>query len=148
MELRLYREDPRPRPKTVLPTGIDPRVEFSGDPNKGQDYERQFAKMWVETYPDIDLYVQIRISDDRLHRADFCHWPTKTLIEIDGGTWMRGSRQRAHGGSGDAEKSRIAAALGFVTLRFTKDDVKAMWKSGSRSELALVEKTIRRRQQL
>ncbi len=55
----------------------------------------------------------------RRFRADF-FWPTQRLIlEVDGGTWTGGRHVRGAGVETDAEKTCLAAGLGYRLLRVT-----------------------------
>ena len=59
----------------------------------------------------------------RKWRADFCHLPTKTLIEIEGGTRGRGRHNRHEGYRKDTEKYNAAQELGYKVYRFVTEDV-------------------------
>lgn len=139
-----YREDPRLRPKSLQSIDIDPRCEFMQSGNKGK-YEKQFAEMWVQCYPELDLVSQARLSDDTLHKIDFLHWETKTIIEIDGGVFMRKGCGGRHGSGGNYRKDGIAAYLGYAVFRFTSNQIASMDKNKDFSGLQIVVETIKRR---
>ena len=71
-----------------------------------------------EPYKDTDAY---------LCKADF-FWPVEGLIvEIQGGTWLRGAKQSKHtrgeGYARDCRKLNAAAQNGYFTLYFTTEMV-------------------------
>lgn len=81
---------------------------------KSSHLEIQFAQLWVEMHPEIDLHSEYRFSPPRRYRWDFCHPESKIAIEIQGGVWMR--RGGHSGGTGvikDYEKLCLAAAHGW-----------------------------------
>lgn len=54
---------------------------------------------------------------DRRFRADLA-WPSRMLyVEVDGGAWVGGRHARGGGIRSDAEKSGLAAALGWRLIR-------------------------------
>ena len=63
-----------------------------------------------------------RRSATRRWRADFAHLPTRTLIEIEGGIFMRrgGRHTRGAGYAKDAEKYLEAVMAGWTVLRLTE----------------------------
>ena len=84
---------------------------------------QNFANIWVEQYPDIDLVTETKFVSDRRFRADFawgCSWlwgkngkrrlllPPGVLIDCHGGV-HRVSAKFAK----DNEKEAIALRLGF-----------------------------------
>jgi hypothetical protein len=76
--------------------------------------EQQFADLWLDLYPDIDLHSEYRFSPPRRYRWDFCHLESKVAIEIQGGVWM--GKSGHSGGTGlvkDYEKLCLAAARGW-----------------------------------
>jgi hypothetical protein len=76
--------------------------------------EQQFADLWLNLYPDIDLHSEYRFSPPRRYRWDFCHLESKIAIEIQGGVWM--GKSGHSGGTGlvqDYEKLCLAAAKGW-----------------------------------
>ncbi len=76
--------------------------------------EQQFADLWLNLYPHIDLHSEYRFSPPRRYRWDFCHLESKVAIEIQGGVWM--GKSGHSGGTGlvkDYEKLCLAAASGW-----------------------------------
>lgn len=106
---------------TAIPYGsawIDPlcKDEF------GSDAEARFAYLWVEMFPELDLHTQYRFAPPRKWPFDFAHLPTKTAIEIQGGTWVASSGHRTGKGvrSGYV-KYNAAQALGWVVFQLTTE---------------------------
>jgi very-short-patch-repair endonuclease len=61
----------------------------------------------------------------RKFRFDFC-WPDLALgVEVEGGTWSCGRHVRGAGYAQDLEKYNLAAAQGWLVLRFTGEMVKS-----------------------
>ena len=62
---------------------------------------------------------EYRFDPARRWRADFA-WPdSKILLEVEGGTWIRGRHTRGKGFERDCEKYNAAAAQGWRVFRFT-----------------------------
>jgi very-short-patch-repair endonuclease len=83
--------------------------------------ESKFLFIWrVAGGPPLEREVQFHTS--RRWRADFAHLPTRTLIEIEGGIFMRkgGRHTRGAGYAKDAEKYLEAAMEGWTVLRLTE----------------------------
>lgn len=78
--------------------------------------EVQFAQVWVELYPDIDLHSEYKFHPARRFRLDFAHLPSKTGIEINGGVWVKSKHSSGVGIQRDYEKQLIAASIGWVIL--------------------------------
>jgi very-short-patch-repair endonuclease len=72
-----------------------------------------------------ELIREYRFNPDRRWRSDFCYPDFKLLVEIEGGTWIRGAHTRAARYSKDCEKYNWAAIHGWKVLRFTSDMVKS-----------------------
>ena len=49
----------------------------------------------------------------------------QVAVEVDGGTWSRGSHTRGAGYAKDAEKGNAAVLLGWRVLHFTTDQIKS-----------------------
>ena len=64
-----------------------------------------------------DFDREYRFCKGRKFRADFVHFPTSTLIEIDGGVWISGRHTRGSGAVADYEKYFIAHTLGWKVVR-------------------------------
>lgn len=72
-----------------------------------------------------DLKVEC-IKEHRFHpirkwRFDYAIPEFKIAIEIDGGVWTQGRHTRPQGYLNDMEKFNVAAAMGWVVLKFTPD---------------------------
>lgn len=88
---------------------------------------QNFANIWVEKYPDLDLQTEVKFVHNRRFRADFGYvpnivWVKKKpiatapgiLIECDGGV-------HAIKFKSDSEKEAIALQLGFTYFRLTEE---------------------------
>lgn len=60
---------------------------------------------------------EYRFDPKRRWRADFAHLPSRTLIEIEGGIWIRGRHNQAAGFIADMEKYLEAALAGWTVIR-------------------------------
>jgi len=83
--------------------------------------ELQFAYLWAETYPKIDLWHQypFMAPTNSLTKFDFAHIETKVGIEIHGGTQAGMGHNTGRGVKADALKQRRAAEHGWVYLALT-----------------------------
>lgn len=93
---------------------IDPTWLNSGPSDK----ELEFAYMWVELFPHLDLHTEDMIIPKRKFRFDFTHRPSRTAIEIQGygpGHYSIAGVQR------DQEKIRLAAVHGWLVLQVSSD---------------------------
>lgn len=57
--------------------------------------EVQFAQLWNDRYPAIDLHSEWRFAHPRRYRLDFAHLPTKIGVELNGGVWMASGQSPA-----------------------------------------------------
>ena len=83
--------------------------------------ESRFLLLWrIAGGPPLER--EVRFHPSRRWRADFAHLPTRTLIEIEGGIFMRkgGRHNRGIGYAKDAEKYLEAAMHGWNVLRLTE----------------------------
>lgn len=71
----------------------------------------------------------------RAWRFDFAHLPTKTAIEIDGGTFSGGRHNRGSGAKGDYEKFLAAHLAGWRVVRLTGSQISAVVIAGMIAEL-------------
>ncbi len=79
--------------------------------------ELEFAQMWEERHPNIDLVAQYRI---KRYRIDFCHPQAKVAIECQGGTWVSGmGHSSGKGIEGDCKKFCALAELGYLIFPLT-----------------------------
>ena len=78
------------------------------------ELELEFASLWVEYYPDIDLYSEYRFASPRRFRFDFAHLSSKTAIELQGGIFDPNTRH-INGAAlvKEHEKLNLAALLGW-----------------------------------
>lgn len=47
--------------------------------------EQKFMNLWLEYWPELDLYREYQVSKARRYRADFCCPKSRVVIEIQGG---------------------------------------------------------------
>jgi len=86
--------------------------------------EQRFALMWRSMNGPV-LEREFRFHPTRKWRADFAHIPSRTLIEIEGGIWVRGRHNSPRGFAADAEKYLEAALGGWRVLRLVDQQIKA-----------------------
>jgi very-short-patch-repair endonuclease len=67
---------------------------------------------------------EFRFHPTRKWRSDFAHLPSRTLIEIEGGIWVRGRHTSPKGFAADAEKYLEAALAGWRVIRLVDDQIK------------------------
>ena len=85
--------------------------------------ETRFLRMWgLLGGPQLER--EYRFHPSRKWRADFVHIPSRTLIEIEGGVWVRGRHLRPRGFAADAEKYLEAALEGWRVLRLVDRQIK------------------------
>jgi very-short-patch-repair endonuclease len=82
----------------------------------------RFEALW-RRWEGPDLEREYRFSPARRWRADYCHLPTRTLIELEGGIFSGGRHTRAAGFAGDCDKYNAAAMLGYTVLRLATGQV-------------------------
>ena len=83
--------------------------------------ESKFLFLWrVAQGPALEREVKFHTS--RAWRADFAHLPSRTLIEIEGGIFLRGGgrHNRGMGYAKDAEKYLEAVLAGWTVIRLTE----------------------------
>lgn len=86
--------------------------------------EQRFALIW-RSLGGPALEREFRFHPTRKWRADFAHIPSRTLIEIEGGIWVRGRHTTPRGFIADAEKYLEAALAGWRVLRLVDQQIKA-----------------------
>ena len=86
--------------------------------------EQRFALLWLSMNGPA-LEREFRFHPTRKWRADFAHIPSRTLIEIEGGIWVRGRHTTPRGFAADAEKYLEAALAGWRVLRLVDQQIKA-----------------------
>jgi len=114
-----------PASKPIPYSGDIPRWIFQDANGENfRSFEWEFAQLWEEQYPDIDLVVQHPFAAPRLFRFDFAHLPSKTAIEIQGGTnttFM--GHSSISGRKQDGEKKMIAGTLGWFVCEVPTDEI-------------------------
>lgn len=87
---------------------------------KGSRLEAKFALIW-KALGGPSLEREVRFHETRKWRSDFAHLPSKTMIEIEGGTWSGGRHTRGAGYAKDCEKYNAAKHLGWSVYQLTGD---------------------------
>jgi len=87
---------------------------------KGSRLEAKFALIW-KALGGPSLEREVKFCSTREWRSDFAHLPSKTMIEIEGGTWSGGRHTRGSGYSRDCEKYNAALSFGWCVYRLTSD---------------------------
>jgi very-short-patch-repair endonuclease len=103
------------------------RRKTAGKRSKGpSDLEVLFANLWAiagdRTRRPVREY---RFAENRGWRFDFA-WPdsgVKVAVELEGGVWTGGRHTRGAGFIADCEKYNFASEIGWVVLRYTRDDL-------------------------
>jgi very-short-patch-repair endonuclease len=81
--------------------------------------QSRFAALWKAAHgPELER--ELVFFPGRRWRADFAHLPSRTLIEVEGGIWVRGRHNRAEGFLADIEKYFEATLAGWTVLRITE----------------------------
>lgn len=96
--------------------GIDPNWE------PASQLELDFAQLWVDTFPEIDLYTEHQFDPSRKFRFDFCSKVAKVAIELQGGIWVEGGHSTGSGISRDYEKMNLAQSQGWQVFLLTADN--------------------------
>lgn len=81
---------------------------------------QEFTVLW-ENLGGPPLTPEFKFSPTRKWRADYAIPEADLLIEIEGGTWVRGRHVRPEGYAKDAAKYNAAALMGYKVIRFTPD---------------------------
>ena len=81
-----------------------------------------FEALWRELGGP-DLVAEYRFAPPRRYRADYAHLGSRTLVEVEGGTWVRGRHSRPQGYASDCQKYNLATRLGWRVFRLTTDMV-------------------------
>lgn len=90
---------------------------------KGSRLEAKFALIW-KALGGPSLEREVKFCAWRKWKSDFAHIPSKTIIEIEGGTWSKKGKSRHTTGKGyadDCEKYNVAQNLGWCVYRLTSD---------------------------
>jgi len=92
------------------------------DPKPPSRLEARFMRIWEAAVgPPIER--ELLFHPGRRWRADFAHLPSRTLIEIEGGIWLRGRHTRPQGFLADIEKYFEAAMAGWRVLRLSEREL-------------------------
>jgi very-short-patch-repair endonuclease len=72
---------------------------------------------------------EYRFHPTRKWRSDFAHVPSRTLIEVEGGIFLRtgGRHSRGSGYAADAEKYLEATLAGWRVVRLTERQLTGDW---------------------
>lgn len=100
---------------------LRPRLRYR-DEKPPSRLEGRFMRLW-ESLGGPNLEKEFRFHPPRRWRADFAHLPSRTLIEVEGGIFIRGRHNRAMGFLGDIEKYFEAAMAGWRVLRITEREL-------------------------
>lgn len=73
------------------------------------------------------LEKEYRFHPDRRWRSDYAHPDSRVLIEIEGGTWVRGRHVRPKGFIADCEKYATAALMGWTVFRLPSEMIDDVW---------------------
>lgn len=82
--------------------------------------EAKFALTW-KALGGPSLEREVRFHPIRKWRSDFAHLPSKTMIEIEGGTWSGGRHTQGAGYAEDREKYNAAQHLGWKVFSLTSE---------------------------
>lgn len=73
------------------------------------------------------LEKEYKFHKKRQWRADYAHIPSKTLIEIEGGVFVRGRHVRPKGFEADCHKYNTATLEGWNVFRLTPNMIDSIW---------------------
>jgi very-short-patch-repair endonuclease len=85
--------------------------------------EARFDLLW-RSMGGPALEREYRFHPTRKWRADFAHLPSRTLIEIEGGIWVRGRHNSPRGFAADAEKYLEAELAGWRVVRLVDQQIR------------------------
>lgn len=87
--------------------------------------ELEFAQMWEERHPEIELVTQFPV---KRFRIDFCHPQAKVAIECQGGTWVQGmGHSSGKGIERDCRKFCTLASMGYLVFPLTCKMITTEW---------------------
>lgn len=87
--------------------------------------ELEFAQMWEERHPEIELVTQFPV---KRFRIDFCHPQAKVAIECQGGTWVQGmGHSSGKGIERDCRKFCSLASMGYLVFPLTCKMITVEW---------------------
>lgn len=76
----------------------------------------RFEQLWA-LLDGPELEPEVRFHTTRRWRFDYCHLPTRTAIELEGGVYSQGRHTRGAGFVGDCEKYNEARHCGYSVFR-------------------------------
>jgi very-short-patch-repair endonuclease len=89
--------------------------------------EERFDRLWKEAGGP-ELVREHKFHPTRKWSADFAHIPTRVIIEIEGGVYMRrGRHTTATGFIKDCEKYGTATLMGWTVFRLPTPHVEMEW---------------------
>jgi len=71
----------------------------------------------------VECVKEYRFHPTRKWRFDYAFVEHKIAIEVDGGVWINGRHNRAAGYVKDLEKFNAAAAMGWVVIKYTPEQL-------------------------
>lgn len=86
---------------------------------KGSNLEVEFALLWEQLYPSINLEYDVVFIKDRKYRLDFAHLDAKVGIEIQGQRWKKGGHTSGKGLARDCEKVCLGISEGWTIFPLT-----------------------------
>ena len=81
-----------------------------------KELEEKFLSLWKEMFPTLELKREMKLIKERKFLFDFVEEESKTVIEINGGNWVRGRHSHPMGLDKDYEKIILAAMEGYQVL--------------------------------
>ena len=83
------------------------------------------GQLSASDYPLDEFKTEYQFAPPRRWRADFAYPEEKILIEIEGGSWIKGRHSYGPGFENDCRKYNTAELMGWTVLRFTPHMVKS-----------------------
>lgn len=117
-------------PDIAMPTGVTDVTVAARQYAKAERQAQaraladRFERLWAAADGPA-LTPEYRFHPERNWRADYCHEPSRTLIELEGGTWSGGAHTRGKGYAEDAEKYNAALVAGYRVFRLTGEMITA-----------------------
>jgi len=102
---------------------VDPDIEFRSS------HEMEFAHLWAELYPDLDLFYEWPVGEKNpkngaVKTIDFYHKHAKVGIEINGGIYSKNmGHSTASGIKKDYAKQALCNELGINLFTVSTDDM-------------------------
>jgi very-short-patch-repair endonuclease len=89
--------------------------------------EWQFEQLWVELYPDIELWAEQRLIPGRGYRFDFVHFDARVAIEIQGQIWVKGRHNTGTGLISSYQKLNLANSRGWQVFQLSEELITEQW---------------------